>query len=80
MTLAPISMKRSTEKPAKAEEATVDTPEPTDDAPDAAEEEEKGGGGSACFRPLEGARAFDLSALALAVGLIGLGFRRRVSS
>ena len=61
------------------EEAAVDTPEPADDTPDASEEEEKGGGGSACFRPLEGARAFDLSALALAVGLIGLGFRRRVA-
>ena len=61
---------------AEPEEASVDTPEPTDDVPDAVEEKEAGGG-SACSRPLDGARAFDLSALALAVGLIGLGFRRR---
>ena len=62
---------------AEPEDASVDTPEPTDDAPDAAEEDDKGGGGSACSRPLDGARAFDLSALALAVGLVGLRFRRR---
>ena len=59
------------------EEASVDTPEPTDDVPEAAEEDETGGGGSACSRPVDGARALDLSMLALAVGLVGLGFRRR---
>ena len=62
---------------AAAEEEPAETPEPAEEAR-STEDGGEDGGGSACSRPHGGVRAVDLSSLALAVGLVGLGFRRRL--